>query len=52
MVRAAATQLLSAVGLGPFIFVKEDWRPGSQAVYVHNPDYVPRKEKPDGLAGG
>jgi hypothetical protein len=29
-----------AVGSGPFIFVKEEWRPGSQAVYVRNPDYV------------
>jgi len=48
----ASAQISSAVGSGPFIFVKEEWRPGSQAVYVRNPDYVPRKEKPDGLAGG
>jgi hypothetical protein len=27
-------------GSRPFIFVKEEWRPGSQAVYVRNPDYV------------
>ena len=48
----ATAQISSAVGSGPFIFVKEEWRPGSKAVYVRNPDYVPRKEKPDGLAGG
>ena len=48
----AATQISSAVGSGPFIFVKDEWRPGSKAVYARNPDYVPRQEKPDGLAGG
>jgi peptide/nickel transport system substrate-binding protein len=48
----ATAQISSAVGSGPFIFVKEEWRPGEKAVYVRNPDYVPRKEKPDGLAGG
>jgi peptide/nickel transport system substrate-binding protein len=48
----ATVQISSAVGSGPFIFVKEEWRPGSQAVYVRNPNYVPRQEKPDGLAGG
>jgi peptide/nickel transport system substrate-binding protein len=47
----ATAQISSAVGSGPFIFVKEEWRPGSKAVYVRNPDYVPRQEKPDGLAG-
>jgi len=48
----ATVQITSAVGSGPFIFVKEEWRPGAQAIYVRNPDYVPRAEKPDGLAGG
>ena len=47
----ATVQISSAVGSGPFIFVKEEWRPGSKAVYVRNPDYLPRQEKPDGLAG-
>lgn len=48
----AATQISSAVGSGPFIFQKDEWRPGSKAVYVRNPDYAARPEKPDGLAGG
>ncbi|SEP50683.1 peptide/nickel transport system substrate-binding protein [Rhodospirillales bacterium URHD0017] len=47
----ATAQISSAVGSGPFIFVKEEWRPGAKAVYVRNPHYVPRQEKPDGLAG-
>jgi peptide/nickel transport system substrate-binding protein len=47
----ATAQISSAVGSGPFIFVKEEWRPGSKAVYVRNPHYVPRTGKPDGLAG-
>ena len=47
----ATAQITSAVGSGPFMFVKEEWRPGEKAVYVRNPDYVPRSEKPDGLAG-
>ncbi|HYI03862.1 MAG TPA: ABC transporter substrate-binding protein, partial [Reyranella sp.] len=37
---------------GPFIFAKEEWRPGAKVAYVRDPDHVPRKEKPDGLAGG
>jgi peptide/nickel transport system substrate-binding protein len=48
----ATVQISSAVGSGPFIFVKEEWRPGDKAVYVRNPNYVPRTGKPDGLAGG
>ena len=48
----ATAQITSAVGSGPFIFLKDEWRPGEKAVYVRNPDYLPRNEKPDGLAGG
>src|SRR5262249_28907863 len=48
----ATQQITIAVGSGPFMFVKEEWRPGEKAVYVRNPNYVPRQEKPDGLAGG
>ena len=39
-------------GSGPFRFNKEAWRPGALVVYDRNPDYVPRAEPPDGLAGG
>ena len=41
----ASTQISSAVGSGPFILVKEEWRPGSQAVYVRNPaDRIQERE--------
>src|SRR5215468_12624937 len=36
------TQISEVVGSGPFLFVKEEWRPGSKAVYRKNPAYVPR----------
>ena len=39
------------IGSGPFMFVPEEHRPGSKLVYVKNPDYVPRSEPPDWLAG-
>src|SRR5262249_30061637 len=30
----------------------DEWQPGEQAVYVRNPDYVPRDETPSGSSGG
>jgi peptide/nickel transport system substrate-binding protein len=45
----AFQQIPDAVGSGPFKFVKEEWVPGSKAVFVKNTDYVPRKE-PSSLA--
>src|SRR5258707_8799121 len=45
-------QITDATGSGPFIFRKDEWQPGHKAVYVRNPDYIPRKEPPDYLAGG
>jgi peptide/nickel transport system substrate-binding protein len=48
----ANTQVTEATGSGPFKFVKEEWVPGNKAVYVKNPDYVPRKEPPSWAAGG
>jgi peptide/nickel transport system substrate-binding protein len=54
--RIAATspdeQIKEIVGSGPFKFVKDEWQPGRQAVYVRNPDYVPRTEAPSGSTGG
>ncbi|UFN50595.1 ABC transporter substrate-binding protein [Roseomonas sp. OT10] len=41
-----------AIGSGPFRFNRAAWRPGAMVVYDRNPDYVPRAEPPDGLAGG
>ena len=45
-------QLTDTTGSGPFIFKKDEWKPGEKTVYARNPDYVPRKEAPSGLAGG
>lgn len=40
------------IGSGPFKFNREEWRSGAKVVYDRNPDYVPRAEPADGLAGG
>jgi peptide/nickel transport system substrate-binding protein len=42
----------TTIGSGPFRFVRGEWDPGAKVVYEKNPDYVPRAEPPDGLAGG
>jgi peptide/nickel transport system substrate-binding protein len=48
----AYQQIPEAIGSGPFKFVKEEWEPGHKAVFVRNPDYVPREEAPSFAAGG
>jgi peptide/nickel transport system substrate-binding protein len=48
----AFTQITEIDGSGPFKFVKEQWQPGHRAVYVKNPDYVPRAEPPNNTSGG
>lgn len=40
------------IGSGPFRFRADLWRPGNVMVLERNPDYVPRAEPPDFLAGG
>jgi peptide/nickel transport system substrate-binding protein len=54
--RIAATpadeQIKEIVGSGPFRFVRDEWQPAIQAVYVRNAEYVPRAEPPSGSAGG
>jgi peptide/nickel transport system substrate-binding protein len=45
-------QIKEVVGSGPFRFVKDEWQPGNQVVYVRNADYVPRNEPPSGSTGG
>jgi peptide/nickel transport system substrate-binding protein len=40
------------IGLGPFKFVQAEFQPGIKAVYVKNPDYQPRGEKPSWASGG
>ena len=46
------TQISDFIGSGPFVFKKEDWKPGDKAVYVKFDKYKPRSEAPSGLAGG
>jgi peptide/nickel transport system substrate-binding protein len=54
--RIAATpsdqRIPEPIGSGPYRFVKDQWRPGATMVLERNPDYVPRAEAPDFLAGG
>jgi len=42
----------TAIGSGPFRYVASERVSGAKVVYERNPDYVPRKEPPDGTAGG
>ena len=46
------TQITDYTGSGPFIFKKDEWKPGEKAVFVKNPKYKPRSEPVSGLAGG
>jgi peptide/nickel transport system substrate-binding protein len=45
-------QINEIIGSGPFKFARDEWQPGEQAVYVRNPDYIPRDESPSGSTGG
>ena len=45
-------QITDYTGSGPFILLKDEWKPGVKVVYVRNPDYKPRSEPASGLAGG
>ena len=45
-------QIDDYIGSGPFIFKKDEWKPGDKIVYVKNTNYKPRNEPPSMLAGG
>ena len=45
-------QIDEAIGSGPFILKREEWRPGEKIVFVKNPKYKPRAEPISGMAGG
>jgi peptide/nickel transport system substrate-binding protein len=44
--------LTEVLGSGPYIFKRDEWVPGNKVVFVRNPNYVPRNEPANGLAGG
>ena len=44
--------ITTAIGSGPFRFNQAARISGALSVFDRNPDYVPRDEPPDGLAGG
>jgi peptide/nickel transport system substrate-binding protein len=46
------TQISDFTGSGPFVFKKDEWKPGDKAVYVKFDKYKPRAEPPSGLTGG
>ncbi|MGL4323579.1 MAG: ABC transporter substrate-binding protein [Beijerinckiaceae bacterium] len=46
------TQISDFTGSGPFVFKRDEWKPGDKAVYVKFDKYKPRGEAPSGLAGG
>ena len=48
----AFKQIDDYIGSGPFVFKKDEWKPGEKLVYVKNPKYKPRPEPMAGLAGG
>ena len=49
---SAFTEVKEIVGSGPFLWQKDEWVSGASAAFRRNPDYVPRNEPPNYLAGG
>jgi len=53
--RVAATpadkQIEDYTGSGPYVFKRDEWKPGSLVVYTKNPKYVPRTDAPSGTTG-
>ena len=48
----AFKQIEEHIGSGPYVFKRDEFKPGDRAVYLRNPKYLPRKEAPSGSAGG
>ena len=46
------TQISDFTGSGPFVFKRDEWKPGDKTVYVKFDKYKPRPEPASGLAGG
>ena len=47
----ADRQIDDFTGSGPFVFKRDEWKPGERVVYLKNVRYKPRKEAPSGTAG-
>jgi peptide/nickel transport system substrate-binding protein len=47
-----AQQVRETIGSGPFLYNRDETRPGNRYVYDRNPNYVPRAEAASGMAGG
>lgn len=45
-------QISEYIGSGPFVFKKDEWKPGAIAVYEKFEDYKPREEAPSWASGG
>ncbi len=48
----AFKQIEEHIGSGPFVFKRDEFKPGDKAVYLKNAKYVPRSEPPSGTTGG
>ena len=48
----AFKQIEEHIGSGPYVFKKDEFKPGDKAVYLKNTKYVPRSEPPSGTTGG
>src|SRR3954471_20432552 len=46
------TQISEFIGSGPFVFKRDEWKPGDKTVYLKFDKYKPRPEPASGLAGG
>jgi peptide/nickel transport system substrate-binding protein len=46
------TQISDFTGSGPFVFKRDEWKPGDKAVYVKFDKYKPRSEPASYAAGG
>lgn len=45
-------QIEEFIGSGPFVFMKDEWKPGDAIVYSKFAKYKPRSEPPSGTTGG
>jgi peptide/nickel transport system substrate-binding protein len=46
------TQITDPTGSGPFVFKRDEWKPGEKAVYLKSTKYKPRAEPSSGFSGG